>query len=515
MQESNCLRENPMTAKFANLRTSRISWKKKKKPHVVILTSAVTVGSDIRHAFSSVFVDFRCATNQGCSAQNIFQMIGRFRNVRDPKVRVLYSKPPTFIPCLLGTYRDLMTQRREQFPQQWRDFVESVMGQKVQLDWLPPNTPVSGALNADGTLGIHISPSWFSELYLLETVDQKQNQDFLFWAHARQSGWKVIVDGPNPVSKDPEAAKADALTKRKETTDAKRALANEQECLQRKLFEELQRDTTCHTYHRMNEIARLAAEDNGTSREMASVAHVLKHFVPLEPDVDARSELQELIEIKADIAKFHEETAKQAAVCTMTFEDFQAVAINKPAIWSLAKHQCEVYTEEDQVRRELKAVTPFFDITCDFAVNQRSTMTHALKCIGIDSPNPFTHDPTPIPLSMFAAEASRIVKYTNTLCKLRGKTAGKERSAKQKPGMYAKARLSTELCHMHGTILKEKRGTGNVSVGYLYVPDPTCLKYLKMGNFSQLLSQQHRRNRCSEEQTKQRNLTRSRKRKNY
>lgn len=487
-----------------------------KKPHTVILTSAVTVGSDIRHPFSKVFVDFRSAVNQGCSAQNVFQMIGRFRNVDDDVVRVLYGKPPVFIPGLLKTYDELMNNRRTQYPKQWRDLVEAVMEQKVQLDWLPPNTQVSGLVNPDGTLGIHISPSWFSGLFLLETVDQKQNQDYLFYAHARQSGWKVIVDGlEEQEKKDPKIAKADALSKRKKTQAANKALAEEQECLQRKSFEQLQGDMSCHTYQKMSDVARLAADNgktgHGTDRDIASVAHILKHFAPVEPDVECRHELHEHDEAKDDTATFNEELRKKPALCTMTFEDYQAVAANKTAIWSLAKHKCEDYTEEDQVRRELNAVAPYFDITSEFAVNQRATMNKLLAKLGVECVNPFKQKDENgqqklIPLSTFASNEDKILEYANKLATLRGKTPGKQRSAKQKPGMHAKARLSTELCHMYGAIFQEKRGTGNLSLGYAYVPDPTCQKYLELGNFTQLLSQQHRRNRCLDTRTEKRKI---------
>ena len=41
-------------------------------------TSKCTVGADIQTEFDCVFVDFR---GQGCTARNVLQMIGRFRNL--------------------------------------------------------------------------------------------------------------------------------------------------------------------------------------------------------------------------------------------------------------------------------------------------------------------------------------------------------------------------------------------------------------------------------------------------
>ena len=60
---------------------------------LLIMTSKVTVGADIQLMYDEIFVDFR---GQGCSARNILQMCGRFRELRNSKITFFVEKDPEF-----------------------------------------------------------------------------------------------------------------------------------------------------------------------------------------------------------------------------------------------------------------------------------------------------------------------------------------------------------------------------------------------------------------------------------
>ena len=59
---------------------------------LLIMTSKVTVGADIQVVYDNIFVDFK---GDGCTARDILQMCGRFRQLNDTEIMCLTDKNPT------------------------------------------------------------------------------------------------------------------------------------------------------------------------------------------------------------------------------------------------------------------------------------------------------------------------------------------------------------------------------------------------------------------------------------
>lgn len=462
-----------------------------KKPHVIIMTSVVTVGTDIQHQFQKVFVDFKTRSMAGASAQNVLQMIGRFRNVDDPTVELLYLKPPSYNPNLHADLTNLMHDRRTTFTKEYCAIIASITGKSPTTVDLSPTTQLEGCVQEDGTMTLKQTPNWYTSLFILEKVDQQQNQDFLFYANARKSGWRVILDAPES---DEKAAKS-----KKKKSDAKKSDEDQGKRLE---FEGLQKLTDNHTYEKMRDLACNAANASkhgvSASREKASIAHVVKHFLPLEPDDFTRREMRELKELEEETKKFEDECAKSNVLSKMTFDECKKVIENKQGIWNLAKWRCKEYTRMDQAEYFQSCNTIFFDITSKFDPIQHAEIERVLALLGV-TPNPYNASGKPtnklIPTSSFTTQHAEITRAMDKIARLRGTTSTEPRSKKPDARVnHARSRLNTVLKQLCGTTLTKKRGTNNIDVGYLYQPDKDCEKFVIEGNFIAILEQQHRKN---------------------
>ena len=430
------------------------------KPDVVILTSAVTVGADVQVLFDSVFVDFQSSNGQGCSAQNILQMIGRFRNLTNWEVLVVYKELPVFYSALMEDFHQQMEQKTD-LVHKWSATIQRITHRPLTattLESIRDNYECKE--RSDGV--IELAPNWFSRLFLIESIDKQQSQEYLMFAHARRSGWRVFVD--QPPQKQDRKAESD------EVKAAKRAKIAEDEERERQVFETLQ--SKCKFVDEMTQVATdsssvAKSNDAQDMRALANVAHVLKYFV-------------------------HENRNEEGptAADTMNYKDFKQAKKYNTAVWNLAKAQSEDYTKEDEAEHELKSKSAFFNINHKLTFLQKERTEELLKTLGIDQ----ACCETTITLDVVNANAKEMCKLADMLTVARGQHVKQDKSQKAPhSACRAVTRLSNELKYLFGTHIEPHWSNGS-RTHYMYKPFKPIKKLADMGNHSESLKNIHERN---------------------
>jgi hypothetical protein len=143
---------------------------------VLIYTSKLTVGVDITREWGKCFVD---STGEGCSARDICQMIGRFRNLEDEEVPV-YSKrsDPTFM-----TYNDAVY--KSEIYSEGRD--EEILKLRSMLR--------NDVYFVDDHLTT--TPSWIKRLFVHTRTDKIYDFNYNLYRICDLKGWNVFVEGRN------------------------------------------------------------------------------------------------------------------------------------------------------------------------------------------------------------------------------------------------------------------------------------------------------------------------------
>jgi len=193
---------------------------------VVILTSAVTVGSDINMQFDSVFVEF--TGRFACTARDIMQMMGRFRKVTCLDVLVLYQSDPEFYPGMEQIYQSKLMNRTKDTEAQRRMFQE-ITKQDIAIEKLLDDVPLHVVWDTEENK-MRLSPDWFTDLFIANEISVAQNQEYMLFANARRGGWRVFICGD-----DAEAVES----YEEERKASKKAIKEERNVKSRTLFDEL------------------------------------------------------------------------------------------------------------------------------------------------------------------------------------------------------------------------------------------------------------------------------------
>lgn len=105
---------------------------------IVIMTSKCTVGASCTLAWDRCYIH---AKGQGCSARNLLQMIGRFRNVKYPETLVFVAAEMDAPPPMEQRYQDAMhtLQTRKRLTERWAGYLGWTAhgDSKGELIWAP------------------------------------------------------------------------------------------------------------------------------------------------------------------------------------------------------------------------------------------------------------------------------------------------------------------------------------------------------------------------------------------
>jgi hypothetical protein len=146
---------------------------------LIITTSKVTVCADIQEPMRKCFV--HAASSGGCHARDLFQTMGRARNLQDRQIVVLIKAgppPPTDILSLSEFKKNVRIAGRDKY-----DFIEWI---DSESGWVPD-------ANMFNRLRVEESPEWMLNLacaYQLE-IEENSGPHFIptFLRVARYKGW--------------------------------------------------------------------------------------------------------------------------------------------------------------------------------------------------------------------------------------------------------------------------------------------------------------------------------------
>lgn len=425
------------------------------------------VGADVQVLFDCVFVDFEDKKNRSATAQNILQMVGRFRNLSCWEVLLLYNELPHYYAGLTEDFKQQMTQKTD-FSREWGDLVSRITHKK--LEFKTPNYMDKFECHerADGV--IELTPHWFSRLYLVESVDKNQSQEYLLYAHARQSGWEVYLD-EQPQNKTKATKEMQAAKQKKRHEDDK-----EQELA----FQALQ---SIKSVDEMTEIAKNGSEvsktmDTRTSKVLSETAHVLKYYVNESND----------------------DASAQTAAEKMTHQDFKKAKKFSSVVFALAKAQSQEYTDKDEALADLKQAPAFFDLNGKMTAKHKEEVKNVMTSLGIVEP----HVACNLSVETVKANAKAMCDMSDKLTIARGQQIKKDRSKKpDNTTRRAVTRFSNELKQLFGTHIEPYRSHGSL-VYYKYQPFKDIQTLVNMGNHRNVLKRIHDQN----EQTTVRKRTR-------
>lgn len=447
--------------------------KKLEKPRtdVLIFTSCVTCGVDIQVTFRRIFV---AASTQGCSAHNLFQMMGRFRNLIIEAILFLVASYPMY-KNVATTYKNLLTNRMEE-SKKWCENIKQITKKDVVLDYARETT-----VDKDGKRRFCLAPTWFSQMNLFETLDSAQNQNFLLFSFAHSSGWKVLVEeyGIDPeayecVREEIEQENNDQLSQ--EFTEAKQRVAKKDEELynQSHLHVKEVFSSSSDAANKMDYVREMqdeAKKHGGKKRKIdAALLNVMQYFPEYRPDT----------------------------------QECKFVEKNFLAIFNHAKFKSPDHTAIDDAIYHLKNAHPYFDVGNSKKLNVEKNIADALNLLGVQL-NPYKTQGANgqwkwqfVSLQQFKDHAICIKELMADCYKTRV-SEKRKKPADKTDGEYAKDWLSTELSNMYGIKFEaskkyDKEQKKKVIIGYSYKPDDQVEKLVNAGDFVQRLKDTHKRN---------------------
>ena len=429
------------------------------------------LGVDVKVTFRRIFV---AASTQGASAHNIFQMMGRFRNLLIKIILFLIASYPSY-KNVGTTYKNLLTNRMEE-SKKWCENIKQITKKEVVLDYARETT-----VDKDGRRIIGLAPTWFSQMNLFEVMDMAQDQLFLLFSFAHSSGWNVFVE---EYEKDPEADEcvreeiADENNEQlsQEFTEAKQRVAKKDDELYNQSLEDMKlvfssSSPAALKMEVVKEIQDDAKKRGGKKRKIdAAIAKVMQYFPEYKPGT----------------------------------EECKFVEKNFLAVFNHAKFLCKDHTAMDDAIYALKNAHPYFDVGNAKKLNVEKNIADALGLLGVQL-NPYqTTDATGkwkwqfVSLQQFKDNADRI-KALMTDCYKTRTGEKRKKPADKDDGEYAKDWLSTELDNMYGIKFEadkkyDKDKKKKIIVGYSYKPDDQVEKLVKSGDFVQRLKDNHKRN---------------------
>ncbi|MBS1775424.1 MAG: hypothetical protein JSS64_03995 [Bacteroidetes bacterium] len=435
----------------------------KRKPHVVIMSSVVTVGASIKSDFSKVFVDFFGRDGFCCPAREMLQLIGRFRSVKDTTVLVFQPNPVLYYANLkndiIRIYDDRIHASRR-----WKEIIESQTERKLPSH---VNCDLGFEIGDDGIFRLTPKLSWFTKIVVSDSTTQQQNQAFLLYSGAVMSGWEVLVDG------QAETDDIEVQELNKKVKVAKKAARTDSKAPIERLFHEIQ------SIRDVKEIEKISLNaknsDERDIKQISCIARTASFFVGKQG-----------------------ESPDDWALTKMPFNDFKYAMEHNESLWNLARFKSDVYTLKDVCLLELKNTHNYFPITNKNYLVRQEKALEALEILKIN-PNPFS-GVQEIKICEFESKRKKLIELADAMTKLR--TARKPADTVAKEGeSLASTRLGNELKFVFGTHFKAVRKS-NQTTGYKYIAGSKLTKLLAQSNHASRLDETHDINKYHEEYRK-------------
>lgn len=369
---------------------------------LVILTSKITVGASCELPWDRMYVD--ATGRKGASSRNLMQMIGRFRELADPNVPVVFKHVANGKP-VFESYKSLYAKAMDDLKHRKR-----IMSDYTALLNFNPAF--------DQEKHMTLSPDWITELVAFGVVEN----EFMcpvwgLYTNARTKGFRVFADFGVTAEDD-------------NLRETKKEVKDNDEAFEQNIH------TYLHSHPAMENIidecqqTASSQESNRWTKELETGAHTMKHWN--EP--------------------------------CLNFEDWKFAKKHKNKIYNYAAvTKSKVGDERALLRKDVNRLikNQWADLTIYQTMLQYKSIDDCLALLSVKNAIDFE---TEIPSGKFAEHEREIVGKCVD-CAVAGRRRKRERMMDtSKPGKRAIESLRSELNNVFGIKLKQIRRGKNRSV---------------------------------------------------